>query len=101
MRNSQEGKEPTEGDSRKGMMWLFDQNHPSPGAFQVTQWLRICLPMQEMKETGVRSLGWKDCLEEEMATHSSWEKSYGQRSMAGYSLWSPTESDAGRTRLSH
>ena len=71
MRNSQEGKEPTEGDSRKGMMWLFDQNHPSPGAFQVTQWLRICLPMQEMKETGVRSLGWEDPLEEEMATHCS------------------------------
>ena len=71
MRNSQEGKEPTEGDSRKGMMWLFDQNHPSPGAFQVTQWLRICLPMQEMKETQVQSLGWEDALEEEMAPHCS------------------------------
>ena len=27
--------------------------------------------MQEMQETWVRSLGWEDSLEEEMATHSS------------------------------
>ena len=27
--------------------------------------------MQEMQETWVRSLGWEDPLEEEMATHSS------------------------------
>ena len=37
-------------------------------AFQVAQWQRICLPMQEM---WVRSLVWEDPLEEEMATHSS------------------------------
>ena len=37
-------------------------------ASQVVQWKRICLPMQE---TQVPSLGWKDPLEEEMATHSS------------------------------
>ena len=71
MRNSQKGKEPLEGDSCKGMVWLFGQNHPSPGAFQVTQWLRICLPMQETKESQVRSLGWEDPLEEEMANHCS------------------------------
>ena len=37
------------------------------------QWLRIHLPMQEMQETEtqVRSLGWENPLEEEMATHSS------------------------------
>ena len=29
------------------------------------------LPMQEVKETQVQSLGWEDPLEEEMATHSS------------------------------
>ena len=34
-------------------------------------WYRTCLPMQEMHETWVRSLGWEDPLEEEMATHSS------------------------------
>ena len=27
--------------------------------------------MQELQETWVRSLGWRDPLEEEMATHSS------------------------------
>ena len=39
----------------------------------VTQWQRICLPMQE---TQVQSLSWEDPLEKEMATHSSiftWE----------------------------
>ena len=42
----------------------------------MVQLLRICLPMQEMQEPWVRSLGWEDPLEEEMATHSSihaWE----------------------------
>ena len=37
---------------------------------------RICLPMQEMQETRVQSLGWEDPLEKEMTTHSSilaWE----------------------------
>ena len=29
------------------------------------------LPKQEMQETQVQSLGWKDTLEQEMATHSS------------------------------
>ena len=39
----------------------------------VTQWKRTCLPIQE---TWVRSLGWENPQEEEMATHSSilaWE----------------------------
>ena len=37
---------------------------------------RICLPMQEMQETRVQSLGWEDSLEKGMETHSSilaWE----------------------------
>ena len=33
--------------------------------------VRICLPMQEMQETWVQSLGQEDPLEKEMATHSS------------------------------
>ena len=37
-------------------------------ASQVAQWLRICLPMQEM---WVRSLAGEDTLKEETATHSS------------------------------
>ena len=43
------------------------------GASQVAQWLKICLPVQEM---WVPSLGREDPLEEEMATHTSflaWE----------------------------
>jgi len=31
----------------------------------------ICLPMQEMQQMQVESLGQEDLLEEEMATHSS------------------------------
>ena len=41
-----------------------------------TQWLRICLSVQETEEIWVRSLGREDTLEKEMATHSStlaWE----------------------------
>ena len=41
------------------------------GASQVAQWERIHLPVQEMQETQVRSLGWEDPLQEEGATHSS------------------------------
>ena len=40
---------------------------------------KICLPMQEMAETQLWSLGWEDPLEEEMTTHSSilaWEISW-------------------------
>ena len=46
-------------------------------------------------EPWVQSLGWKDPLEKEMATHSSilaW-RTHGQRSLAGYSLWGHRESD--------
>ena len=44
----------------------------------MAQWGRIRLPMQEVQETWVQSLGWEDPLEEGMATllHSSilaWE----------------------------
>ena len=40
-------------------------------AFQVAQWLRTLLPMQETQEMRVQSPGEEDPLEEEMATHSS------------------------------
>ena len=39
-------------------------------ASQVAQWVKN-LPTVQMKETWVQSLGWKDSLEEGMATHSS------------------------------
>ena len=37
----------------------------------MVQWIRTCLPMQEMEQTKVQSLGWEDPLEKGMATHSS------------------------------
>ena len=49
-----------------------------------------------MRETQVRALGWEDPLEKEMATHSrmiAYGKSYGQRSLVGYSPWGHRESD--------
>ena len=48
-----------------------------------------------MQETRVRSLGWEDPLEKEMATHSgilAWE-THGQRSLARYKPWSRKEAD--------
>ena len=44
--------------------------------------------MQETQETCVRSLGWEDSLEEEMATHSSIFKSLGSSMDRG--AWQPT-----------
>ena len=52
-----------------------------------------CLPT--MWETQVRSLGWEDPLEKEMATHSStlvWKIPWTE-SVAGYSPWGCKESD--------
>ena len=48
-----------------------------------------------MQETWVRSLGWEDPLEKDMATHSSIlpGESHGQRSLAGYSPRGCKESD--------
>ena len=58
-----------------------------------------CLPT--MRETWVRSLGWEDPLEKEMATHPSilaW-KSHGQRTLVGYSPWGRKESDTTDTYI--
>ena len=48
-----------------------------------------------VQETGVRSLGWEDPLEKEMATHSNTlaGKFHGLRSLVGYSPWGCKESD--------
>ena len=48
-----------------------------------------------MQETWVRSLGWEDPLEKDMATHSSIlpGESHGQRNLAGYSPRGCKESD--------
>ena len=37
----------------------------------MAEWERTRLPLQEPLEAQVRSLGWEDPLEKEMATHSS------------------------------
>ena len=45
-------------------------------AFLVAQWQRTCLPMQEIQETRVRSLGQEKHLEKKTAAHCSilaWE----------------------------
>ena len=48
-----------------------------------------------VQETWVQSPGWEDTLEKDMATHSSIlpGEFYGQRSLVGYSPWSPKELD--------
>ena len=51
--------------------------------------------MQETQETGVRSLGWENPLEEKMATHSSMRvgKSHGQGILVSGSPWGHKELD--------
>ena len=47
------------------------------------------------QETGVQSLGWEDLLEKEMEPTPVFlpGKSYGRRSLIGYSPWGHKESD--------
>ena len=55
-----------------------------------------------MQEIWVQSLGQKDPLEKEMATHSSilaWNTPHGQRSLVGYSPWGHKESLLIRVQL--
>ena len=62
------------------------------GASLVAQRLKR---LPAMRETWVRSLGWEDPLEKEMATHSSilaW-RTPGRRSLVGYSPPGRKESD--------
>ena len=64
----------------KGDLYLLGR------ASQVAQWYRICLLMQE---TWIRSLGGKDTLEKPPTLVFLPGKIHGQRSLAGYSPWSP------------
>ena len=57
--------------------------------------LPVHLPIQEMQKTWVRSLGWDDPLEKEMATNTNilaWKVPW-QRGLVGYSPWGSRESD--------
>ena len=73
-----------EGEDNSIADWVREETGGLPWWPQ--QW-RICWPAQEKQ---VPSLGWKDPLENGMATHSSGlsRKSCGQTSLAGYSPWS-------------
>ena len=61
----------------------------------MAQWVKNPPAMQETQETRIQSLDLEDPLEEEMATPPVFlpEKSYGQRSLMGYSPWGHKESD--------
>ena len=55
----------------------------------MAQWVKNLPAMQETKEKCVRSLGWEDPLEDEMATHSSvlaWKIPWTE-SLVGSSPW--------------
>ena len=61
---------------------------------QVVQWWRTHLPIREIQETWVRSLGQEDPLEKEMATHSSiparevpWTEEPGGLQSVGSQSW--------------
>ena len=57
-----------------------------PGISLVVQWLRIHLPMQEVRVRSlVRKVPWKRKWQPTLVFLP--EKSYGQRILAGYSLW--------------
>ena len=63
---------------------------PTTMGFPVAQSVKN---LPAVQETWVRSLGWEDLLEKEMATHSSilaW-KIHGQRSLVGCSPWGRKE----------
>ena len=64
--------------------------------------------MQETQETRIRSLGWEDPLEEEMAMHSSilaweipWTEEPGGVGWGGYSLWGRKELDMTEVATAH
>ena len=54
----------------------FNEKYPESQGFPSGSTVKNLLAMQEAQEMQVRSLGWEDSLEEEMATYSSiftWE----------------------------
>ena len=59
--------------------------------------------VQETQEMRVQSLGWEDCLEEEMAIHSRilQVKFHGQRNLEGYSSRGHKESDTTKQKHTH
>ena len=70
----------------------FELPSESSGASLVAQRLKRLPPMREIQ---VRSLGWEDPLEKEVATTPIFllGKSHGHRSLEGYSPWGHKELD--------
>ena len=88
----------------KSLQWCLTLCDPIDGSQCGISIQRASLVAQRVKrlpamwETHVRSLGWEDPLEKEMATHSSIlvGEFHGQRSLVGYSArgrkeWDTTE----------
>ena len=71
---------------------LFTWGQTMVGGFPGAQTVKR---LPTVQETRVRSLGWEDPMEKEMATHSVFlpGKSHGLRSVVGYSPWGRKESD--------
>jgi len=58
------------------LVHIYGGSYSKLGNFPGGTVVKNLLPMQEMQDMWVRSLGWEDPLEEEMATHShllAWE----------------------------
>jgi len=67
----------------------------SVSAIRASLVAQVVKNLPAVQETKVQSLGWEDPLEKEMASHTStlaW-KSYGQRTLVGYSPWGHKKSD--------
>ena len=72
----------------------FGNSLPIDGGWGASLVAQMVKNLPAMQETGVLSLGQEDPLEEGMAPTPVFlpEESYGQRSLAGYSLWGHKES---------
>ena len=71
------------------------QTHNFLAVYTLSKKLRLVKRLPAMQETWVRSLGWEDPLEKEMAIHSSilaWRIPWTEEP-GGYSPWSCKESD--------
>ena len=85
----------------KGLLWTtcFHEPVSDNAVISLIEWASLVAQKVKnppaMRETWVRSLGWEDPLEEDLATHSSIlaGEFHGQRGLASYSPWSCKKSD--------
>ena len=72
----------------------FNEKYPESQGFPSGSTVKNLLAMQEAQEMQVRSLGWEDSLEEEMATYSSiftWEIPGTEVPGGVQSMWSQSQ----------